>query len=502
MLNKTNSFFKQGLFGLCLLALLSAGTGCKGKSDKDSEKEKEKDGGTTSKTGITYVRKNASLPEAKADLDALNKALDSMRKLPCDNPISWYYQGAIHWVPDTINGTNKLCSSYQNISQLKTAWDECTHVSGSTYHFLIWHRMYIWYLEKIVRKLSGKTDFALPYWDYVDAKYRVMPDLFRQAGAGIYTDERIKLLNQGQPINLSYANQYLVAAMTKNNGTKSYGLFNSGINAAPHGAMHNYIGGAADGYPGYEPTMYNSIYQDNSGGQMANVPSAGFDPIFWAHHSNIDYLWTVWNNSSNGQAPILSQMEAYKQKYIFFDENGKKVDLSIQQVYDTIFHLDYTYQGLVAEKPAIASVSENRKEIFSLDRKDLVSKPTQMLALPVEDKVENFMETVDLSRKSTVLVVTVSYKTQPKQNYAVYIDTDKPDEKKLAGFMTFFGAKLMLTMQGMAGMESTEEFQFDISDEFDLKAMKDNVKLLIVAPNGKPASEITIKKVRVETIDF
>ena len=499
MTNKTNSLFKQGLFGLCLLALLSSGTGCKGKSDKDPEKEKD---GAINKTVKTYIRKNASLPEAKADLEALNKAIDSMKKLPCDNPISWYYQGAIHWVPDSIIGTNKLCSSYQNVSQLKTAWDECTHVGGSGYHFLIWHRMYIWYLEKIVRKLSGKADFALPYWEYVDAKYRVMPDLYQQTGSSIYTAERIKLLNQGQPIDLSYANSFLVDAMNANNDSKTYRLFNSGINAAPHGAMHNYIGAAAQGYPGYEPTMYNSIYQDNEGGQMANVPSAGFDPIFWTHHANIDYLWTVWNKSANGQAPILNEMEVYKQKYIFFDETGTKVDLSIQQVYDTIFHLDYTYQGLDAENPAKATVPENRKEVLSQNMKELVSKSSQMFEIKVEDRVEETMETVDLSRKSTILVVTVSYKTQPQYNYAVYINADKPDQKKLAGHMTFFGAKLMLTMHGMDGMEATEEFHFDISDEFDLKTMKDNLKLLIVNPNGKPATDITVKNIRIETIDF
>src|SRR5438270_10639382 len=47
-----------------------------------------------------YVRKNASSPAAKADLDALNLAMGKMKALGCNDPTSWYYQGGIHWVPD------------------------------------------------------------------------------------------------------------------------------------------------------------------------------------------------------------------------------------------------------------------------------------------------------------------------------------------------------------------------------------------------------------------
>jgi hypothetical protein len=116
-----------------------------------------------------FIRKNANSIEAQSDIDAMNKALTIMRENGCTDPMSWYYQGAMHWIPDSI-GNNPLCESYSTVADLKEAWDNCTHSpSGKEkIHFLVWHRLYIWHFEKIVRKLSGKKDFALPYWGYTN----------------------------------------------------------------------------------------------------------------------------------------------------------------------------------------------------------------------------------------------------------------------------------------------------------------------------------------------
>jgi hypothetical protein len=47
---------------------------------------------------------------------------------------------------------------------------------------------------------------------------------------------------------------------------------------AIHGAYHVLIGG----------------WHRSPGGHMSHVPCAAFDPIFWAHHGNIERLFTVW----------------------------------------------------------------------------------------------------------------------------------------------------------------------------------------------------------------
>jgi hypothetical protein len=79
------------------------------------------------------------------------------------------------------------------------------------------------------------------------------------------------------------------------------------------------------------------------GGLMGNVPSAAFDPIFWAHHANIDYLWAAWARLSRGRNPDLAALRKKPWKYLFFDENGKPVSYSVDSAYAAALHPDYRY---------------------------------------------------------------------------------------------------------------------------------------------------------------
>jgi hypothetical protein len=496
MSNKTNSFFKQGLFGLCLLALLSAGVGCKGKSGEKKEDVIVKPELNTKGETTNYVRYNESSKEGQANLAALNKAMNIMKNTPCDSTFSWYYQSGIHWVPGSFPGVNNLCASYQGgKASLKTAWDNCTHgPDNNSIHFLVWHRLYIWYLEKIVRKLSGKADFALPYWKYVDPSFRVMPVTFRTTTEALYEKDRESTLNQGQPIEKSFADQYLVAAMQDNNEDKDYETFNSGIESAPHNQMHGYIGGN----PGS-----NRVYQANIGtGLMGAAGSAAFDPIFWVHHANIDYLWEKWYTGTNGKPPLLSDLEANPWPYQFFDENGKFVKYTIKEALEKALNLDYTYDDVPTLESVKISVPQNKEEIFSSDLDQPVTKVQQLINVKIQATVNESVLIKDLTRKSSILLVTVSFKTPPKSSYTVYVDTDNPNPEKQAGHMTFFGLHDMSeSMHGM-NMDNTKTFLFDISDEHDIKTLKDNLKLLIVNSSGKAATDIKVTKVKLETRDF
>jgi len=72
-------------------------------------------------------------------------------------PNSWAYLARIH-------GYNADRSTWPNGVD---DWNSCQH--GSWY-FLPWHRMYLHYFEKTLRKvigdMNGPSDWALPFWDY------------------------------------------------------------------------------------------------------------------------------------------------------------------------------------------------------------------------------------------------------------------------------------------------------------------------------------------------
>jgi len=60
--------------------------------------------------------------------------------------------------------------------------------------------------------------------------------------------------------------------------SSSFSTFQSALNG-PHGSVHI-----------------------RTGGQMGSVPRAGFDPIFYLHHCNVDRLWWNWQQSNPGIA--------------------------------------------------------------------------------------------------------------------------------------------------------------------------------------------------------
>ena len=59
----------------------------------------------------------------------------------------------------------------------------------------------------------------------------------------------------------------------------SDGIFdNSAPEDTPHGPVHVYVGGQKGG----------------KGGDMSDFATAARDPIFFAHHGNLDRLWEIW----------------------------------------------------------------------------------------------------------------------------------------------------------------------------------------------------------------
>src|SRR5437588_11622288 len=446
--------------------------------------------------GVVYVRKNASSPAAKADLDALNLAMGKMKALGCNDPTSWYYQGGIHWVPDdkddgsNLGTNNPFCSSYNGTTAaLKPAWDDCTHRQATELHFLIWHRLYIYYLEDIVRAKSGKADFALPYWNYVDQKDAHMPAVFAKKTSNLYEPARCTVLNQGKPIESKEYGPGKDLDITLLMKKTHYSAFNSTIDTAPHGAMHNYIGGGTD-----EETFLNRIYQatlPDQGGVMSQGPSAAFDPSFWVHHAEIDYIWQQWMNSPKGQKPNLAQLKAAPIPYNFFDRNGKPVTLTIDQAYTMAFSLPVTYDTM---KPNLAEA----KKLMSEKVEEAATEPTEIAhsATPqvVKGKETSLTMKMEMmpapndkvasdSNRRVILHLVVSFAKEPKGSYHVYLQNEK-GAPTFIGHMTFFGAKhhahhSMTNADAEAAHKMTKNFQFDVSDQINPKTFNGTLHLLI-----------------------
>lgn len=201
-------------------------------------------------------------------------------------------------------------------------WGTCQH---GNLNFLPWHRIYLYYFEKTVRKYSDDPNFALPYWNYYSEpnpalKGLALPTLVRgSATQPLFNEFRTPGLNANQAaIDPDTASAKL--AFSYNDFTN----FSNQLQGQPHGVMHCAVG-------------QGCVIPD-----MGFVPVAGLDPVFYMHHANIDRLWQCWlRRKANGQPITLEWAKAnlgmpeswYDTTYSFVDENGAEVQMSIGDVF-------------------------------------------------------------------------------------------------------------------------------------------------------------------------
>jgi hypothetical protein len=277
---------------------------------------------------------------------ALRKGVASMKARKPSDPLSWFYQAAIHGVTDEkIQEATKSDPQVANVDQ-KKYWNQCPHFGQNSANFLPWHRGYTYYFERILRLHTGRDDFSLPYWNYTDPKSdRKFPAIY-----GIqYLDGN---LDNDDPNNINplYDEQrdfYFTSyqhPLTKNLPLLS--LTDEAVDISLPMKSPVFFGltereglggGIADSDPStrglLESYPHDQIHRATGGiigsiaGDMAVPPTAGFDPIFSVHHTNIDWLWVRWAcmpAKTWGQLPPLSWFE--EKPWYFFDETGAEMN--------------------------------------------------------------------------------------------------------------------------------------------------------------------------------
>jgi tyrosinase len=271
----------------------------------------------------SYVRPNiGKLDPAGPEIAAFRAGVAAMKARASTDPTSWTYQANIHGTYDAGN---------------LEAWDTCQH---GNYFFLSWHRMYLYYFERILRKASGNDNFALPYWDYTDPAQRAIPVALRTPGDtsnSLWVDERAPGINSGAQVPVS-ATTFTNAMNFTNFASPQGSGLSFGGQTVPGPVHFGGVFGAIESQP------HNIIHVLVGGndGWMSDPNLAARDPVFWLHHANIDRLWNVWlalgggrTNPNTGTWPT--------QKFTFFDENGTKIEMTGQEVVDSAAQLHYTY---------------------------------------------------------------------------------------------------------------------------------------------------------------
>ncbi|MES2669769.1 MAG: tyrosinase family protein [Pseudomonadota bacterium] len=93
----------------------------------------------TDKSGTArYHRYNVNTPQGQRMLESYARGVEAMLKLPPEHPHNWFRNAFVHMM-------------------------DCPH---GNWWFYVWHRGYVGYFERTIRKLSGDPEFAMPYWNW------------------------------------------------------------------------------------------------------------------------------------------------------------------------------------------------------------------------------------------------------------------------------------------------------------------------------------------------
>jgi tyrosinase len=242
-----------------------------------------------------------------------------MKSRPSSDPTSWAYQANIH-------GTLLAQGQWPADAPFAT----CEH---KTIFFLSWHRMYVYYFERIVRAASGNPDFALPYWNYGRSGQRSLPPPFRTPNAGgsanpLFDGTRNGSVNGGAALPGSAVTAANALSQVNFLGSTA---FQRRLESTPHGTVHTSIGG-----------------------NMGVFATAGRDPIFWLHHCNVDRLWEQWLAQGAGRVNPTGNSAWMNQPFTFVDADKTFVTLSGAEVVDTAGQLGYGYDDPQTCAPAVA----------------------------------------------------------------------------------------------------------------------------------------------------
>ena len=289
-------------------------------------------------------------PAHKADADyvaKLNRAYELMRALPDDDPRSFEVQANMHCA--FCNGAYK---------QLDTNITLQVHFS---WFFMPWHRLYLYFHERILASLLGDPSFALVYWNWdnqilsndTDHIGNNMPRYFTIKDTPIFDAKRdrdhtpaselvrinvvsnVTTTDTPEEIaqeNLNILYQSLVTANTADmfmGGAYRQGtdLSNSSVTDAPlggslelnvHSGIHYWTG---------DP---NRKLRSN----MGVFTTAARDPIFYAHHANVDRLWDVWTTLPGGCRKDPTDEDYLEAEFLFYDENQNLVKVKAKEAMD------------------------------------------------------------------------------------------------------------------------------------------------------------------------
>ncbi|KAL3697874.1 hypothetical protein R1sor_011950 [Riccia sorocarpa] len=308
--------------------------------------------------------------ELEAYTQKLTKGYQLMRALPASDPRSLVQQLRIHcaygsgaFSQDGLNATNGYTIDIH-----------------SNWHFLPWHRAFVYFHERILQKLIDDSTFSLHFWNFDNTldgtklngvegngqgcfkPGHFFPDVYNDASTSTFVpgpDRHPRTRVPNATVDLT-----IIAGMPQSNitvkfpaesipgnrkamyeamqrGSTSRDFFGIPIK---YGTQRNF---ALSGGGSLEARPHNSWHRWVGG--LQRIPStATADPIFYVAHGNAERLWDVWMGIGDNRKLQPTDPDWLDTEFLFWDENQVLRRIKIRDLL-SLSDLGYSYEKVYDE---------------------------------------------------------------------------------------------------------------------------------------------------------
>jgi polyphenol oxidase len=457
------------------------------------------------------------------DLDAgeiarLKGAYAELRKLTQQGPSDtrgWSHQGEVHcWycsgALDSLNGM-----------EIHGGW-----------WFLAWHRAFLYFHEKILGALINDPTFALPYWDWDsctdDPNDKTGRNRFPGEVYGFPGDTTNPLFDPSRAVGpndridpIWVGPTTMKPIMTAASFTDFGGSGNQELPIATQAVGDLQQMGQLEGGPHGLVHVWTTDPKGFSGApDMGALASSAFDPVFYAHHANIDRLWDVWIQNSAHANPDNPRWLT-DQPFLFYDQAQTWTGIFAIQMTNPENLTLYRYQppnwpaaaltGAVAAAPRaaprvapMAVLSAALVELANAESKVLPPQPTT-LQVAVPPAAKERMRALAAPGSTSGLVLRIDGVEIPADRGAVVqVYVNRPDATMARAVERGFVGSMVIVPSTAPGAlhlhrPVNRNFGFTLSQELaGTLAEQDNVSVTlvpVVAEANKPAEVLRYRRV-------
>jgi hypothetical protein len=381
-------------------------------------------------------------------------------------------------------------------------WATCEHFSP---HFLSWHRIALYFFERVLREASGDPNFALPYWDYTNDGTDPVdpansPGLFPRdfaferlnTSSGTIDNplfERRRTAGLGREVQLNIFDTNADSTLN----LSEFSEFQTTLDGGLHGFIHCAVGNIC-----LAPFM-------------GIIPFSANDPIFWVHHANIDRLWECWTTRNGRDANPTNDRDWMKKKFRFVDEKGRLVTMKVSELFDPEGRIDYEYDNVSqcfrteppAETMAVALQEPGKERISAKISKTTIATTSEVeidqmdQEVPLAQSTEKGAREAQLSAvqpsvvspsKAVLRLKGVRAEKPPGASVSVFLTDHQGKNREFVGVLGFFGQFGHSHKAHVRDADKGGDFTFDVSAQLH-KLLADNptgggIRVALVASSG------------------